>query len=120
MKFVVVNHEPPSHAVTCSTCSRSIQSGYVRHARTQHRYCDYDCYRRSEVVTLLMQWPIPRRTEPAAGSAEVAAASMIETLAVLGAVSCWSTTIQIWSFARALTATYLDGRDLMKLEGGDT
>lgn len=120
MKFVVVNHEPPLHAATCSTCSRSIQSGYVRHARTQHRYCDYDCYRRREVVTLSMQWPIPGRAGPAAGNVEIAAGNMIEMLAVLGAVSCWSYTIQTWSFARALTAAYLDGRDLIELEGGDT
>lgn len=118
MKFVVVNHEPPLHAATCGTCSRSIRSGYVRHVRTQRRYCDYDCYRRGELVTLLMQWSMPARTGPAAGNVEFAAGNMIEMLAVLGAVSCWSYTIQTWSFARALTGAYLDGRDLITMEGG--
>lgn len=113
MKFVLVNHEPPSCAATCSTCSRSLLSGYVRHVRTRRRYCDYDCYRRGELVTLLMRWSMPGRGEPAAGN-------MIEMLAVLGAVSCWSCTIQIWTFARALTGAYLDGCDLITTEGGDT
>lgn len=113
MKFVLVNHEPPLCAATCSTCSRSLLSGYVRHVRTQRRYCDYDCYRRGELVTLLMPWAMPGRTEPAAWN-------MIETLAVLSAVSCWSCTIQIWTFARALTGAYLDGCDLITREGGDT
>lgn len=71
-------------------------------------------------MTLLMQWPIPGRTEPTAGNVEAAAGNLIETLAVLGAVSCWSYTIQIWSFARVLTATYLNGCDLITSEGGDT
>jgi|GEM_PF-2400058 len=120
MKFVVVNHEPPLHAATCSTCSRSLRSGYVRHARTQRRYCDYDCYRRDELVTLLMQWSVPRRTEPSAGNVELTAGNMIETLAVLSAVWCWSCTINAWTFARALTGAYLDGRDLITMGGGDT
>ncbi|MBR0855928.1 hypothetical protein [Bradyrhizobium liaoningense] len=120
MKFVVVNHEPPLHAATCSTCSRSIRSGYVRHARTQRRYCDTDCYRRGELVTLLMQWPMAGRAEPAAGNLEVATRNMIEMLAVLSAVSYWSCTIQFWTFARALTGAYLDSRDLVTMEGGDT
>lgn len=120
MKFVVVNHEPPFRAATCSTCSRSIRSGYVRHARTQRRYCDYDCYRRGELVTLLMPWSMPGRTEPAARNVELAAGKMIETLAVLSAVSCWSCTIHAWTFARALTGAYLDGRSLITTEGGDT
>ncbi|WP_036017544.1 hypothetical protein [Bradyrhizobium sp. WSM1743] len=120
MKFVLVNHEPPLHAATCSTCSRSLGSGYVRHARTQRRYCDYDCYRRGELVTLLMQWSVPGRTEPAAGNVELAAGSMIETLTVLNAVWCWSCTINAWTFARALTGVYLDSRDLITMEGGDS
>lgn len=120
MKFVVVNHEPPFRAATCSTCSRSIRSGYVRHARTQRRYCDYDCYRRGELVTLLMPWSMPGRTEPAARNVELAAGKMIETLAVLSAVSCWSCTIHAWTFTRALTGAYLDGRGLITSEGGDT
>lgn len=121
MKFVLVNHEPPLCAATCSTCSRSLLSGYVRHVRTQRRYCGYDCYRRGELVTLLMPWSMPGsmpgRSEPAAGSA---VGNMIETLAVLSAVSCWSCTVQIWTFARALTGAYLDGCDLITTEGGDT
>jgi len=117
MRFVLVNHEPPLCAATCSTCSRSIQSSYVRHVQTQRRYCDYDCYRRGEFATLLMQWPIP--AELAAGNIEVATRNMIEMLAVLSAVSCWSCTIQIWTFARALTGACLNGRDLIAKEGGD-
>jgi hypothetical protein len=120
MKFVLVNHEPPLCAATCSTCSRSIRTGYVRHVRTQQRYCDYDCYRRGEFTTFLMQWPMPGRTELAAGNVEAVARSMIETLAVLSAISWWSCTIQTWTFARALTGAYLDGRDLITTEGGDT
>lgn len=120
MKFVVVNHEPPLCSATCSTCSRSIRSGYVRHVRTQRRYCDYECYRRGELVTLLMQWSTAGRTEPAAGSVEAAARNMIEMFAVLGAISCWSCTIHAWTFARALTGAYLDGCDLITMEGGDT
>jgi hypothetical protein len=119
MKFVVVNHDPPLPTVTCSTCSRSIRSGYVRHVRTQRRYCDYDCYRRGELVTLFMRWPMPGWTEPAAENVEFAG-NMIETLAVLSAVSCWSCTIHAWTFARALTGAYLAGRDLITMEGGDT
>jgi hypothetical protein len=117
MKFVLVNHEPPLNASTCSTCSRSIRSGYVRHVRTQRRYCDYDCYRQGELVTLWMPWSMPGRREPAVGNA---AGNMIEMLAVLSAVSCWSYTIQAWTFARVLTGAYLDGRDLITTEGGDT
>ncbi|RZM99483.1 hypothetical protein CWO91_35850 [Bradyrhizobium genosp. SA-3] len=113
MKFVVVNHEPPLRAATCSTCSRSIGTGYVRHARTQRRYCDTDCYRRGELATFFMQWSMPGRTEPAAGNVELAAGNLIETLAVLSAVSCWSYTIHAWTFARALTGAYLGGGDLI-------
>lgn len=120
MKFVVVNHEPPSRAATCSTCSRSLGSGYVRHVRTQRRYCNYDCYRRGELATLLMQWSKPGRSELAAWNVEAAAGDMIQMLAVLGAISCWSCTIQTWSFATALTGAYLGGRDLLTMEGGDT
>ncbi|MDN5004759.1 hypothetical protein ACFQZO_28300 [Bradyrhizobium sp. GCM10027634] len=118
MKFVLVNHEPPLRTAACSACSRPIQSGYVRHVRTQLRYCDYDCYRRGELATLLMQWPMP--AELAAGNIEAAARSMMEMFAVLSAVSCWSCTIQIWTVARALTGAFLDGRDLITTEGGDT
>jgi len=118
MKFVLVNHEPPLNAATCSTCARSIRSGYVRHVRTQRRYCDYDCYRQGELVTLLMPWSMPWSMpwgrEPAAGNA---AGNMIEMLAVLSAVSCWSYTIQAWTFARVLTGAYLDGRDVITTEG---
>lgn len=113
MNFVLVNHEPPLSAATCSTCARAIRSGYVRHVRTRRCYCDYDCYRRGELVTLLMPWSMLGRREPAAGN-------MIEMLAMLSAVSCWSCTIQMWTFARALTGAYLDGRDLITTEGGDT
>jgi hypothetical protein len=119
MKFVVVNHEPPLQAAICSTCSRSLRSGYVRHARTQRRYCDHDCYRRGEFSTLLMQWPLPGRTEPVAGNVELAA-GLIEMLTVMSAVWCWSCTINVWTFTRALTGAYLDSRDLITMEGGDT
>lgn len=113
MKFVVVNHAPPLHAATCSKCSRSLRSGYVRHVRTQRRYCDDDCYRRGELMTL---W----RTGWATPHVELAAGNMIEMVAVFSAVSCWSWTIHAWTFARALTGAYLDGRDLSTMEGGDT
>jgi len=113
MKFVLVNHESPLCTTTCSTCSRSILSGYVRHVRTQRHYCDYDCYRRGELMTLLMPWSMPWCSEPAAGNT-------IEMLTVLSAVSCWSFTIQIWTFARALTGALLDSRDLTTREGGET
>jgi len=119
MKFVVVNNEPPLRAATCGTCSRSIRSGYVRHVRTRRCYCDYDCYRRGELVTLLMQWPIPGRTEQVAANLEVVARNMSEMLAVLSAVSCWSSTIQIWTFARALTGAYLGSRERITTKGGD-
>ncbi|WP_025036481.1 hypothetical protein [Bradyrhizobium sp. DOA9] len=120
MKFVVVNHEPPLHAAACSTCSRSLRSGYVRHARTQRRYCDDVCYRRGEFSTLLMEWPVSGRTGPALGNVELAAVSMIETLTVMGAVWCWSCTTNTWAVARALTGAYLDSRDPITMEGGDT
>jgi hypothetical protein len=120
MKFMVVNHEPPLCAATCSTCSRSIRSGYVRHVRTQRRYCDYDCYRRGELVTLLTQWSVPGRNEPASGNVEVAARNAVEMFTVLGAVFCWSCTIHAWTFARTLTGAYLDRRDPITMEGGDT
>jgi hypothetical protein len=67
-----------------------------------------------------MQWSTPGRTEPAAAKAELAAGKMIETLAVLSAVSFLTTAIQLWSFASALTDAYLNGRDLVTMEGGDT
>jgi hypothetical protein len=118
MKFVLVNHEPPSSETTCSACSRSIGAGYLRHVQTQRRYCDYDCYRRGEFATLLMPWPI--QTQLTAGNIEVVARNMIEMSAVLSAVSCWSSTIQMWTFARALTGAYLNGRELIAEEGGDT
>ncbi|UWU65718.1 hypothetical protein [Bradyrhizobium sp. NC92] len=120
MKFVVVNHEPPLHAATCSTCSRPLRSGYVRHARMQRRYCDDNCYRRGEFSTLFMQWPVPERTEPALGNVELAAGSMIEILTVMSAVWCWSCTISAWTVARALTGACLDSCDLITMEGGDT
>lgn len=113
MKFVVVNHEPPSREAACCTCSQPLRSGYVRHAQTQRRYCGYDCYGRDELVRLLMPWWMPGCRVPAAGN-------MIEMLAMLSAVSCWSCTIQMWTFARALTGAYLGGRDLITTEGGDT
>ena len=113
MKFVLVNHESPLCTARCSTCSRSILSGYVRHVRTQRHYCDYDCYRRGELMTLLMPWLTPGRSGPAIGH-------MIEMLAVLSAVSCWSCTMLGWTFARALAGAYLDGRELITTEGGDT
>lgn len=118
MKFVLVNHGPPSGAATCSTCSRSIRSGYVRHVRTQQRFCDYDCYRRGGFATPLMQWLMP--TELAAGRFDAATRNMIEMMAVLSAVSYWSCTIQIWTFARALTGAYLNARDPIATKGGDT
>lgn len=118
MKFVVVNHEPPSCPATCSTCSRSIRSGYVRHVQTKLRYCDHDCYRRGELVRRSMYWSGWLR-EPATASLEVVAGNIIEMLAVMTAVSCWSCTIFIWTFARASTGAHLDGRDRIATEGGE-
>jgi hypothetical protein len=120
MKFVLVNHEPPSREAACSTCSQPLRSGYVRHARTQRRYCNYDCYRRSEVVTLMMRWSVPSGTGMQAADNVVAAArNAIELFTVMGAISCWSSTIQMWSFARAWTGAFSDARDLIPMEGGD-
>jgi hypothetical protein len=120
VKFVVVNHEPPSREAACSTCAQPLRSCYVRHARTQRRYCNYDCYRRSEVVTPMMRWPMPGGTgTQAADNLAVAARNAIELFAILSAVSCWSSTIQMWTFARALTDAFLDARDLITMEGGD-
>ncbi|MDA9441936.1 hypothetical protein XH98_23180 [Bradyrhizobium sp. CCBAU 51745] len=113
MNFVLVNHEPPPSAATCGTCSRSIRSGYVRHVRTQRHYCDYDCYRRGELMTLWMPWSMPGRSATATGNT-------IEMLVMLSAVSCWTCTMQFWTIARALTGAFLDGRDLITTEGGDT
>ncbi|RQH16356.1 hypothetical protein [Bradyrhizobium sp. RP6] len=107
-------------ASTCSTCSRSIRSGYVRHVRTQRRYCDYDCYRRGELVTLLTHWSVPGHNGPASGNVEVAARNAIEMFTVLGAVLCWSCTMHAFAFARILTGAYSDGRDPTTMEGGDT
>ena len=120
MKFVVVNHEPPSREAACSTCSRPLRSGYVRHVRTQRRYCDYDCYRRNELVTLMMQWSMPSSTgTQATESIALAARNAVEVLSVLGAVSCWSYTMQMWTLSRALTDAFLGANDLMMMEGGD-
>jgi hypothetical protein len=67
-----------------------------------------------------MQWPVPGRTEPVAGNVELAARKMIEMLTVMSAVWWWSCTINAWTVARALTGAYLDSRDLIRMEGGDT
>ena len=121
MKFVVVNHEPPSREAACSTCSQPLQSGYIRHARTQRRYCDHDCYRRNELATLMMEWSMPGLTGTrATENIATVASRVIEVLAVLGAVSCWSSTIQMWTFSRALTDACLGAHDLMAMEGGDS
>ena len=120
MKFVVVNHEPPARDVACSTCSQPLRSGYVRHVRTQRRYCDYDCYRRNQLPTLLMPWPMPALTGTQATHGVAAAArSAAEVMTVLAAVSCWSYTIQVWTVSRALTDAFLGAHDLMTTEGGD-
>lgn len=120
MKFVVVNHEPPSREAACSSCSQPLRSGYVRHARMQRRYCNYDCYRRSEIVTRMMRWSMPDRTgTQAADNVAVAARNAIEFLAVLGAISCWGSTMHMWTFARAWTDAFMDPRDLITTEGGD-
>ncbi|TFV70375.1 hypothetical protein E4K64_29715 [Bradyrhizobium frederickii] len=65
-----------------------------------------------------MYWSA-RLTEPAIGSVEAVAGNIIEMLAVMTAVSCWSWTIFVWTFARASTGVHLDGRDLIATEGGD-
>ena len=121
MKFVVVNHEPPSREAACSTCAQRLQPGYIRHVRTQRRYCDHDCYRRNELATLMMEWSMPglTGTRPTENIAAVAGRA-IEVLAVLGAVSCWSSTIQMWTFSRALTEAFLGAHDLMAMGGGDS
>lgn len=119
MKFVVVNHEPPSREAACSTCSRPLQSGYIRHARTQRRYCDHDCYRRNELAALMMDWSMPGLTGTQATENIAAVASRaIEVLAVLAAVSCWSATMQMWTFSRALTEACLGAHDPTAMEGG--
>lgn len=119
MKFVVVNHEPPSREAACSSCSRPLQSGYIRHARTQRRYCDHDCYRRNEFAALMMDWSMPGLTATQATESIAAVASRaIEVLAVLAAVSCWSATMQMWTFSRALTEACLGAQDPTAMEGG--
>lgn len=119
MKFVVVNHEPPLREAACSTCSRPLRSGYIRHARTQRRYCDHDCYRRNEFAALMMDWSMPGLTGTQATENIAAVASRaIEVLAVLAAVSCWSATMQMWTFSRALTGACLGAHDPTAMEGG--
>lgn len=119
MKFVVVNHEPPSREAACSSCSRPLQSGYIRHARTQRRYCDHDCYRRNEFAALIMDWSMPGLTATQATENIAAVASRaIEVLAVLATVSCWSATMQMWTFSRALTEACLGAHDPTAMEGG--
>jgi hypothetical protein len=120
MKFVVVNHAPPSQEAACSTCSQPLRSGYVRHVRTQRRYCDYDCYRKNQLMTLVMPWPMPDLAgTPATETVAAAARSAVDVIAVLGAVSCWSYTMQMWTLSRALTDAFLGANDLMMMEGGD-
>lgn len=119
MKFVVVNHDPPSREAACSTCSRPLQSGYIRHARTQRRYCDHDCYRRNEFATLIMGWSMPGLAGAQATEHIAAVASRaIEVVAVLGAVWCWSSTMQMWTFSRAWTDACLGAHDPTAMEGG--
>lgn len=119
MKFVVVNHEPPSREAACNTCSRPLQSGYIRHARTQRRYGDHDCYSRNEFAALMMDWWMPGLTgSQATENIATAAGRAIEVLAILGAVSCWSATMQMWTFSRALTGACLGAHDPTAMEGG--
>lgn len=119
MKFVVVNHEPPSREAVCSTCSQRLRSGYIRHMRTQRRYCDYDCYHRNEFATLMMEWSMPSLTATQANNIAVAARNTGAVLAVLGAVSYWSSTLQMWTLSRALTNAFWGAHDLTMIEGGD-
>jgi uncharacterized BrkB/YihY/UPF0761 family membrane protein len=88
--------------------------------RTQRRYCDYDCYHQNEFVTLMMEWSVPGLTATqATENIAVAARNAGAVLAVLGAVSCWSSTLQMWTLSRALIDAFWGAHDLTMIEGGD-
>ena len=121
MKFVVVNHEPPSHESTCSACARSLRSGYVRHVRTQQRYCGYDCYRRHQLSAALMSWPLCQlKTASAPKSIAASRRIAVEAIAVSSAIAYWSYITQMWALSRSLTQAFLSVRELMTLKGGDS
>jgi hypothetical protein len=88
--------------------------------RTQRRYCDYDCYHRNEFATLMMEWSMPSLTATQANNIAVAARNTGAVLAVLGAVSYWSSTLQMWTLSRALTNAFWGAHDLTVIEGGDS
>ncbi len=88
MKFVVVNHEPPSREADVQhLLAVDPDPATYRHGRTQRRYCDYDCYHRNEFVTLMMEWSVPGLTATHATENIVVAARNAGAVSVLGAVS---------------------------------
>ena len=116
MKFVMVNHEPPSRDSACSACARPLRSGYVRHVRTQRRYCGYDCYRQHQLGTSLMSWPLSQLwTAPAPKSIAASRRIAVEAIALSSAIAYWSFTAQMWAVSQSLTQAFLSARDLMTL-----
>jgi uncharacterized BrkB/YihY/UPF0761 family membrane protein len=69
----------------------------------------------------MMEWSMPSLTATqATENIAVAARNAGAALAVLGAVSCWSSTLQMWTLSRALTDVFLRAHDLTLIEGGDS
>jgi hypothetical protein len=118
MRFVVVNHRAPFSGSACSTCARPLASGYIRHVPTKQRYCDYECYRRRQykLVSVTMPWLTSACTTPAADGFAPACRDAVEVIALMGAVSCWSCTTQMWVLLRSLAEATLSALDH---KGGD-
>src|SRR5262245_27430620 len=104
MRFVVVNQRPPCSASACSACARPLTFGYIRHVPTQQRYCDYDCYCQCQLATRSMpSWSTSWLDAPrASDGVALACRNAIEVIALMGAVSCWSYTTQMWALSRSL------------------
>ena len=121
MNFLVVNDEPPSHALACSGCNMPLRAGYIRHVPTQDRYCGYDCYRCHRFAVTLMTWPF-QRLAPAFSRKSVPASELvaIQAMTLSTAMTCWSLMTQTWALSRSLTQTFLSAHKLMTLEGGDS
>jgi hypothetical protein len=99
---MLVNHEA-GRGTACSACAKPLGSSYVRHVRTQQRYCNYDCYRRQLTITETT-WPYR---------------SSLETTIVLAAISSWTCMMQMGALSRSLTESFLRAHDLLTTEGGD-
>jgi hypothetical protein len=44
MKFVLVNHRIPHKSSACTTCSRSLEHGFLHDLSTRKQYCGVECY----------------------------------------------------------------------------